>query len=128
MYRYYIWFFYIYLQVFLQLTHGQTEAKAEDGLPSVSETVSDNISIDSLSLDDSDSSTSFSDRISEFTVFFFVVVVVGLFVFVKQLPSSSFCKKKKKAAKLIPLTKKQRNKETLIKNSTYYNVKTWKIK
>ncbi|XP_003445395.1 LOW QUALITY PROTEIN: ATP-binding cassette sub-family A member 12 [Oreochromis niloticus] len=50
-------------EVFLQLTHGQTEAKAEDGLPSISETVSDTISIDSLSLDDSDSSTSFSDRI-----------------------------------------------------------------
>lgn len=69
--------------MFLQLTHGQTEAKAEDGLPSVSETVSDNISIDSLSLDDSDSSTSFSDRISEFTVCLFLLL------------SSSFCKKKK---------------------------------
>lgn len=91
-------FFYIYLQVFLQLTHGQTEAKAEDGLPSVSETVSDNISIDSLSLDDSDSSTSFSDRISEFTVCLFLLL------------SSSFCKKKK-AAKLIPLTKNNETKK-----------------
>lgn len=103
--------FYIYLQVFLQLTHGQTEAKAEDGLPSISETVSDNISIDSLSLDDSDSSTSFSDRISEFTVcLFLLLLLVCLFVFVNQLLSSSFCKKKK-AAKLIPLTKNNETKK-----------------
>lgn len=98
--------------MFLQLTHGQTEAKAEDGLPSVSETVSDNISIDSLSLDDSDSSTSFSDRISEFTVcLFLLLLLVCLFVFVNQLLSSSFCKKKKKPLNwyLWQKTTKQKN-------------------
>lgn len=103
-------FFYIYLQVFLQLTHGQTEAKAEDGLPSVSETVSNNISIDSLSLDDSDSSTSFSDRISEFTVCLFLLLLLVCLFLLTNCCHLLFVKKKK-AAKLIPLTKNNETKK-----------------
>lgn len=81
--------------MFLQLTHGQTEAKAEDGLPSVSEMVSDNISIDSLSLDDSDSSTSFSDRISEFIVCLFLLLLLVCLFLLTNCCHLLFVKKKK---------------------------------
>uniref|UniRef100_A0A3Q1B3N0 ABC transporter domain-containing protein n=1 Tax=Amphiprion ocellaris TaxID=80972 RepID=A0A3Q1B3N0_AMPOC len=48
-------------EVFLQLTHGNREA--EDGLLSISETVSDTVSIDSFHSDHSESGSSFGDKI-----------------------------------------------------------------
>uniref|UniRef100_A0A3Q1F1V9 ATP-binding cassette, sub-family A (ABC1), member 12 n=1 Tax=Acanthochromis polyacanthus TaxID=80966 RepID=A0A3Q1F1V9_9TELE len=48
-------------EVFLQLTHGNREA--EDGLVSISETVSDTASIDSFHSDHSESGSSFGDKI-----------------------------------------------------------------
>ncbi|XP_069010699.1 uncharacterized protein abca12 [Embiotoca jacksoni] len=50
-------------EVFLQLTHGSTEAGAEDGPLSISETVSDTGSIDSFPSDHSESFSNFGDKI-----------------------------------------------------------------
>ncbi|XP_030613266.1 LOW QUALITY PROTEIN: ATP-binding cassette sub-family A member 12 [Archocentrus centrarchus] len=50
-------------EVFLQLTQGHRDAGPEDDLMSISETVSDTISIDSFSSDSSESGASFGDKI-----------------------------------------------------------------
>ncbi|XP_073329250.1 uncharacterized protein abca12 [Pagrus major] len=50
-------------EVFLQLTHDNTEARPEDPLPTISETVSDTGSIDSFPSDHSESISSFGDNI-----------------------------------------------------------------
>ncbi|XP_036965803.1 ATP-binding cassette sub-family A member 12 isoform X3 [Acanthopagrus latus] len=50
-------------EVFLQLTHNNTEAGPEDGLPTISETVCDTASIDSFPSDHNDSVSNFGDSI-----------------------------------------------------------------
>uniref|UniRef100_A0A671U5U1 ATP binding cassette subfamily A member 12 n=1 Tax=Sparus aurata TaxID=8175 RepID=A0A671U5U1_SPAAU len=53
-------------EVFLQLTHSNTEARPEDGLPTISETVSDTGSIDSFPSDHSEGVSNVDDNISKF--------------------------------------------------------------
>uniref|UniRef100_A0A671U5T1 ATP binding cassette subfamily A member 12 n=1 Tax=Sparus aurata TaxID=8175 RepID=A0A671U5T1_SPAAU len=50
-------------EVFLQLTHSNTEARPEDGLPTISETVSDTGSIDSFPSDHSEGVSNVDDNI-----------------------------------------------------------------